>query len=435
MRFRLRLLAAALALAAVSGCAGSPRASEPAGGTFSIAVLPDTQNMIDFGHQKASGFPFDASELFLGEMRWIAENAAPRGDIAFAAAVGDVWQHQSVAIDPAHAARGFQRIPNHFLAEFEPTPQTRAVELPMARQGYEILAASGLPFGVAPGNHDHDAMWNDSRYPPVKDPRKIDMTPKTLGMLHIGGLDNFRSVFGAESPFFAGKPWYVSSHDGGTSSAQVFTAGGYTFLHIALVMAADDAVLAWAAKVIEAHPGLPTIVSTHDYLNAKGERRANPIIDLPALDPKFHNTAEDVWRELISQHDQIFLVLSGHHHGVATRSDPNAAGHVVLQMLADYQDRGQTSLDAGVPLDVRKLPVAIGDGWLRVLTFDTAAAVPTLRVRTYSPHYRAYAEDVADYARWYKAHESPALDDAAFVAKDAFSVPLTDFRARFGAPR
>ena len=54
-----------------------------------------------------------------------------------------------------------------------------------------------LPFGVVPGNHDYDAMWSDSRYPPVKDARKIDMTPKTLGMLHIGGLDNFRAVFGA----------------------------------------------------------------------------------------------------------------------------------------------------------------------------------------------------------------------------------------------
>ena len=128
-------------------------------------------------------------------------------------------------------------------------------------------------------------------------------------------------------------------------------------------------------------------------------------------------------------------MLCGHHHGVATRSDPNAAGHVVLQLLADYQDRGQASLDAGVALNPRHQPVAIGDGWLRVLTFDSGAPAPTLRVRTYSPHYGGYAEDVAGYAAWYKEHESPELDDRGFVAKDAFSVTLTDFRARFGAPR
>jgi hypothetical protein len=431
-------LATAIALAALAGCAGTTgqgSAANGPGGAFSIAVLPDTQNMIDYKHQKARGFPIDASELFLGEMRWVADHAVTRGgDVVFAAAVGDVWQHQSLAIDPTHLARGFSAITNPWFAgELEATPQTAAVELPMAHRGYTLLAEAGLPFGVAPGNHDYDAMWSDARYKPVSDVRQIDMTPKTLGMLHIGGLDNFRSVFGAHSPFFAGKPWYVASHDGGTSSAQTFTAGGYTFLHIALEMSPSDEVLAWAASVIAGHPGLPTIISTHDYLNAKGERRANPIIDMKAADPT-HNSADDLWRELIAPHDQIFLVLCGHHHGVARRSDRNDAGHEVHQLLADYQDRGQAALDAGAPL-VRNEPVAIGDGWLRVLSFDTAASPPTLRVRTYSPHYRAFAEELGGYGAWYKQHEDPSLDDAAFVAKDAFTVRLADFRARFGAPR
>jgi hypothetical protein len=425
---RLHPVAAAIALLAAAPVGA-------AGGSFSIAVLPDTQNMIDYRHQKAQGFPIDASELFLGQMRWIADRAVARGgDLVFAAAVGDVWQHQSLAIDPAHAARGFALIPNPwFASELEFTPQTAAAELPLARRGYALLAEAGLPFGVAPGNHDYDAMWSDSRYPPVKDQRQIDMTAKTLGMLHVGGLDNFRSVFGARSAFFAGKPWYVASHAGGTSSAQTFVAGGYTFLHLALEMAPDDAVLTWAKSVMAEHPGLPTIVSTHDYLDAKGERRANPILDMAAVDPT-HNSAEDVWRELIAPHDQIFLVLSGHHHGVATRRDTNAAGHEVHQLLADYQDRGQTALDAGAPR-VRGNPVAIGDAWLRLLTFDTSPDVPALQVRTYSPHYRAYADELDTYAAWYKAHEEPAMDDAAFAAKDAFVLQLPDFRARFGAPR
>ena len=55
-------------------------------------------------------------------------------------------------------------------------------------------------------------------------------------------------------------------------------------------------------------------------------------------------------------------------------------------------------------------------------------------MRTYSPHYRAYADELDTYAAWYKAHEEPAMDDAAFAAKDA-SRTLPDFRARFGAPR
>jgi hypothetical protein len=396
-------------------------------------VLPDTQNMIDYKHQIAEGFPFDASELFLGQMRWIAANAKGRGgDVVFVAAVGDVWQHQSATVDAQHARRGFREIENPWFAtELEVTPKTRTVEIPMALKGYSVIAEAGLVFGVAPGNHDYDAMWSDSRYPPVKDAKQIDMTPKTLGMLHVGGLDNFRSVFIAKR--YADRPWYVASYTGGSSSAQVFTAGGYTFLHLALEMSPSDAVLKWASSVIAKHPGAPTIVTTHDYLNAKGERRANPIIDLAAID-SIHNNAEDLWNEFLSRHDQIFLVLCGHHHGVATRTDKNTKGHAVLQLLADYQDRGQTSLDAGVPL-VRGKPVPIGDAWLRLLTFDTAPDVPTLRVRTYSPHYKAWADELATYAQWYKAAETPTLDDAAFVKKDAFTVPLADFRARFGAPQ
>jgi hypothetical protein len=429
LRFLRGRVAVACAIAALAAAG-----AHAAGGAFSIAVVPDTQNMVDYKHQRASGFPIDASDLFLAQMRWIAEHSVPHGgDIAFVAAVGDVWQHQSLAMDVTHERRRFKAIPNKwFETELEVTPKTREFEMPLALEGYRIIAKAGVPFGVAPGNHDYDAMWSDARYPPVSDASKIDMTPKTLGMLHVGGLNNFRGVFGRMRPFFR-KPWYVASHASGADSAQTFSAGGYTFLHLALEMSPPDAVLEWAASVIAKHPGLPTIVTTHDYLNAKGERRANPIVDLPAVDPT-HNSAEDLWKELISKHDQIFLVLCGHHHGVATRTDKNAKGHEVLQLLADYQDRGQTALDAGAPL-VRGKPTPLGDGWLRVMTFDTAASPPALRVRTYSPHYKAYADELATYAAWYKPHEAPDLSDAAFVAKDAFTVTLGDFRARFGEPR
>ena len=344
-------LAAACALAAVAA-----QAAHAAGGAFSIAVVPDTQNMIDYKHQTASGFPIDASELFLGEMRWIAERAASRGgDVVFAAAVGDVWQHQSIAMDSQHATRGFKATPNPWFAtELEVTPQTREVEMPIAHRGYEILANAGVPFGVAPGNHDYDAMWSDARYPPVTDQRQIDMTPKTLGMLHVGGLQNFERVFGATAALLRGQAlvrrelrrWRQQRSD-------VLGGGLYLPSH-----RTRDVARGCGPRVggvgdrrssrrpyHRLDPRLP---------ERERRRRANPIIDLPAVDPT-HNSAEDLWRELISAHDQIFLVLCGHHHGVARRTDRNAAGHEVLQLLADYQDRGQAALDAGVPL-VRENP-------------------------------------------------------------------------------
>jgi len=72
-------------------------------------------------------------------------------------------------------------------------------EMPMAREGYKLLAGL-VPFSVVPGNHDYDAMWTDARQPPSANATLSDF--KTLGQLHVGGLDNFRSVFGNDSDFF-----------------------------------------------------------------------------------------------------------------------------------------------------------------------------------------------------------------------------------------
>ena len=172
-----------------------------------------------------------------------------------------------------------------------------------------------------PGNHDYDAMWTDANHPP----RAADTGPASRGMLHADGLTNFKKVFSDKSAFARGQRWYVASHDDGADSAQVFTAGGYRFLHIGLQFDAPNASLAWAAKVIRRHSALPTIVSTHDYLGNAGERRANPAIDHHAVDPQ-DNSPQVVWDKLISQHDQIFMVLCGHQYAQAMRVDANRHG-------------------------------------------------------------------------------------------------------------
>lgn len=420
MRFFVSLIgAAALSCLAAPGIAGDT--------SFTIAAIPDTQNYTDYTHQSEEGFGLDADDMFLDQMRYIAENLeANGGDIAFVTALGDVWQHQTKQIDPAHAARGFERVPNEFFDKhFGPTDKVTTVEIATARAGYALIAGK-VPLSVVPGNHDYDAMWLN----------KVDGPPPAIGgvtfpgTLHAGGLDNFRSLFGADQPLFKGRDWYVASHDGGADSAQVFSAGGYRFLHIGLQFDAPDASLAWAAGVIAAHPGLPTIVSMHDFLNTSGERSANPLISNNASDP-LDNTPQMIWDELIKKHDQIFLVLSGHHHGQSRRVDNNDAGHPVWQMLSDYQDRKQAAIDAGIDMGRGG---GLGDGWLRLLTFDMGSQVPTIRVRTHSTHYRKLSRDTARYAAWYKAQEDPDLSDEAFHEEDDFTVELTGFRKRFGAP-
>ena len=241
---------------------------------FTLAVIPDTQNYIDFRHQKAEGYELDGSAMFLEQMQYIADNAVGNGgDIAFVASVGDVWQHQTVKVDAEHEKRGIGIEPDPILGKRSVrVEQVLGFELPTAVEGYRIISRAGLPFGVAPGNHDYDASWSVAGYPPNRNKKwsEMERTVEDLGILHVGGLDNFRSVFGADTDFFRDKPWYIANFRGGANSAQKFSAGGYEFLHIALEMSPGNDVLRWVELLLESNPGLPTIVTTHDYLNVRG---------------------------------------------------------------------------------------------------------------------------------------------------------------------
>ncbi|WP_067145436.1 metallophosphoesterase family protein [Pseudotamlana agarivorans] len=414
--------------------------------TFTIAVIPDTQNMTDFTHQtsyqvsEGVNFPIDASTQFYDMMSYIADNTITRGgEIAFVTSVGDIWQHQTEILDDEHAARGFSHDPYSIIAnsgEVFPSEETVNFEMPLAREGYQLIAQTGIPFGVAPGNHDADAMWSEASF--ASDPSRLDeiytvgLIPEIVGMLHIGGHDNFNSVFGENSSFFSNKSWYISSFNGGANSAQTFEAAGYTFMNISFEMHPSDDVLEWAQSVIDANPGIPTMITTHDFLKENGLREANPIIDPTRIDPDNHNSSEEVFQDFVKPNDQIFLILCGHHHGKAMRVDNNNSGNQVVQILADYQDRGQTVLDADPTFrTAHGRKYGIGDGWFRLMNFNFENETPQIEVKTYSSHYNNYSDDVSEYASWYKAGENPEVTDSEFHALDSFTIELTDFNERF----
>jgi len=392
-------------------------------GDFTVAIIPDTQNYVDFRHQKSSGFAFDAAEQYYEQMRWIAQHSKSQGgDIVFATQVGDVWQHYSKWMDPGHAARGFKWIPNGGSeVAISPKAQVKTFEIPTAIFGFQLIAGK-LPFSVVPGNHDYDALWTDPTHPPRP-------AEKTDGARHLGGLTNFQSAFSDQSEFFKDQPWYVASHDGGADSAQIFTAGQCRFLHIGLQYQAPNASLEWAAEVIKRFPGLPTIVSTHDYLDRDGKRNTGSNPEQNILDP-LDNNPQMMWEKFISQHDQIFLVLSGHVGGQSFSVDTNRAGHKVWQMMADYQGRGQTAVDAGARRE------DVGDGWLRLLKFRIDGPAPSVEVQTYSTHYGKFASEIPEYGAWYKAHDGQAKSsDADYLKREEFTFELSDFATRFGSSK
>ncbi|WP_213980958.1 serine/threonine protein phosphatase [Sphingomonas sp. dw_22] len=396
-------------------------------GEFTIAVIPDTQNYVDYQHQKATGYPVDGAEMFFEQMRYIADHAkGAGGDIVFATHLGDVWQHYSLWMDPGHAERGFKGMPNSQSSEVAESPrkETRSFEIPTAIKGFRLLSGK-LPFSVVPGNHDFDALWTDPEHPAQPEQRGRLKT----GIRHLGGVAGFQSAFSDQSEFFKGQAWYVASHDGGADSAQVFTAGSCKFLHIGLQYQAPDESLAWAERVLYRFPGVPTIVTTHDYLDRAGEHDDNSNPDNSILDPR-DNNPQMLWDKFISRHDQIFMVLSGHIGGQGYRAEPNLYGHAVHQIMADYQGRWQVAKDLGR----KDAGATLGDGWLRLMTFHLDGDKPDVRVRTYSTHYGKFSTEMKDYAAWYKGHDGMSkLTDADYLRRDDFTIDLGDFRSRFGA--
>lgn len=386
-------------------------------GEFTVAVIPDTQNYVDYRHQKWSGFPFDAVEQFYQQMRWVGDNAVSAGgDIVFATHVGDVWQHYSKWMDPGHAARGFKwNFNGGSEVAMSPKIHTRGFEIPASAQAFELISGK-LPFSVVPGNHDLDALWTAPT-----------SATNSRPMRHVGGLTGFQSVFSDKSEFFSGKPWYVDTHDGGADSAQIFTAGQCRFLHIGLQYHAPDASLEWASAVLRRFPDLPTIVTTHDYLRRDGTHTVGSSTDNSVLDPQ-DNNAKMIWDEFVSQNDQIFMVLSGHISGQGYSVAKNHKGRPVYQVMADYQARGQTAKDAGAD------GTQIGDGWLRLMKFHLDSDRPSIRVRTWSPHYGKFSSELPQYAAWYKASDGQEhLSDQDFLKRDDFTITLDGFHQRFGA--
>lgn len=347
------LLALALALSLVPGAARA-HGPEPRGDFFTVAVIPDTQNYVDDRKPQPQSL-----ETFAREMRFLKDfKDAMR--LAFVSHVGDVVQHgDGTDGTPGDATYG------------------AGAEYARAEEALDILASSGVPFGLAPGNHDYDSYSYAARNAPSP----------------LRGSAAWLRSFGPGSRYFAGKRWYggasMDLYTPGLSSWQTFRAGGRSFLHVALEMEAGDPALAWAQSVLDAHRGWPTILTTHSYLNPPAQDDdANPL-EVPAgrtlASPRYlqgspggWNDAVDVWRKLIARNDQIFLVLCGHTWGPTVnqvskaqnvRIDLNEAGNAVYQVLTDYQ--GNTSASAG------------GDGWLRFITFDLDEG--KVHFRTYSP--------------------------------------------------
>lgn len=306
--------AGAVPAAGVGGAVAATAGADP----FTLVVLPDTQ-----GYTSASA----NAPTFTRQTQWVVDHRDELG-VAFVAQVGDLV--------------GIETLP---------------VQWQRASASMAVLDAAGVPSTAAVGNHDMD--------------------------LTDGSVEAYQQAFPVSR--YAGAAWTpATARYGGylgdgrlgpdpldrqnADSYALFSAGGMDFLVLTLEYAPSDAVLGWARRVLAAYPDRRTILVTHSYLTEDGS------LTTQVLRADGGNPGRDLWTKLVQPSCSIFLVVAGHSHAEARRTDTNACGEPVVALMADFQARPNG-----------------GDGWLRTYRFDPAA--DTVTAATYSPTLDRYETD------------------------------------------
>lgn len=200
-------------------------------------------------------------------------------------------------------------------------------------------------------------------------------------------LTTYNEFFGQDR--FNGYSWYGGAYLAGdnSNSYQLFSGGGTNYLILHLEYNPSDDILYWASNIIDAYPDRKVIISTHDYMSG--------FVGIG----KRSDAGEHIWHSLVKPHaDQVFLVLCGHASSVDMITD-EVNGHVVYQVLADYQNK---------TVDTQTNRALIEDGWLRIMQF--CPSQDKVFVKTYSPVLNQYKNDAEnEFTIDYKtAKASPA---------------------------
>ncbi|MEU1913113.1 LamG-like jellyroll fold domain-containing protein [Streptomyces massasporeus] len=166
-------------------------------------------------------------------------------------------------------------------------------------EAFRLLDRRGVGYSVLAGNHDVKWSTTDQRgstpYLDAFGPRRFEE----------------QRTFGGASP-------------DGYNSFHRFQAGGREWLVLALDWRLSPQGYAWAKAVLAKHPKTPVVLTTHE---------------LVVEDDTLSDYGQQLWDQLIEDHDQIFLALGGHYWPAARATRKNAAGHDVHLHLTNYQNR------------------------------------------------------------------------------------------------
>jgi hypothetical protein len=388
---RASAVSVAAASVLVAGGTSAFGAFDSSSSRFQIGIVPDPQYY--------SVVQWKTDSYYNTQMSWFIANQTSR-NLAFVIGVGDEVQDGnpfttvnkqitttfSGNITPSGQTQTVSGAPN--IDTVDPTNHNFEVEWLRASNAWAMLDNANIPNNAIIGNHDY-FHWDQK-----KDPTEyVKWFP---GTRNVG-----KPWYGGYSPIDTTQP--ANLQYAGLNTYSYFNAGGYKFLNISIQWEGSNPQMGdlnWAQSIINANPGIPTIISTHEYQNNAGRDAAGTFI----------------WNNLVDKagNDQIFMVLSGHINGSRQQTSTNVDGKPVLEILTNYQDYA-----FGTSQGYSK-NYANGGGFLRTLAFDLNA--DTVTAETYSPYIASQGDNP------YLTTRSGTGANA-----DAFTMSF-DFGARFGPP-
>ncbi len=258
----------------------------PKKGSFTVAVLPDTQNY-------SERYP----ETFLAQTNWIVENAKDR-NIAWVLHLGDITNNNAVA------------------------------EWENAQKAMAVLDGK-MPYALVPGNHDYSAGGN--------------CQDRTTLLNDYFSVAQYR-----DTPTFGGT--YDRQPDQLENSYHLFSAEGRDYLVLALEFGPRRDVLRWANEVVGGHADRAAILITHAYMYFDDTRYDwQKYGKKQSWNPHNYGVAgatnddvadgEQLWNDLVVRHDNFVLTLNGHvlNDGLGRLTSATPSGRDVHQVLVNFQ--------------------------------------------------------------------------------------------------
>ncbi|GAA4442195.1 hypothetical protein GCM10023091_28520 [Ravibacter arvi] len=226
----------------------------------------------------------------------------------------------------------------------------------VASRGFDVLDQHHIPYAIALGNHDTEAVGFLS------------------GSAAPGNVNqNLRKTYKFNSYFPVSRFTHQRGRyeDGKSDNAYyTFRVGDTNWLVMVLEFCPRMGPINWANDIIREYFNYNVIILTHYHLTPKGE-----IADRNAGYGDF--SPQVVFSQLVKKHSNIRFVLSGHVMSSALKVDEGEAGNKVYQILQNYQNDD------------------MGGGYIRLLDFDVDKG--TVGVSMYSPYYRKTKTDSSKF--------------------------------------